>query len=48
MDDVKVNTHNISNRVSLLDNKMAEVRDGMNNVQQVRDPFGMPPDWWIS
>ena len=34
MDDVKVNTHNINNRVSLLDGKMAEVRDGMNNVQQ--------------
>ena len=36
VDDVKVNTHNISSRVSMLDNKMAEVRDGMNNVQQVR------------
>lgn len=34
VDSVKANTHNINFRVTMLDGKLAEVRDGMNNVQQ--------------
>lgn len=33
MDDVKVNTHNINNRVTKLDSKMSDMLDAMGNVQ---------------